>query len=226
MRSFLKGRRHSAGTRMTLASLGLVSALALGACTTTEGTNALSDFGTFEREVMTSTLVGVGVIDGANKEETNERRAPLVLPKDASTLPTPGQDTRVAALPEDSDTVQIDTTGLSEEDLKRLRNARVVDLHTIAGRPLTEAEAKKLTARMTAARVASGPRPLYLPREEYFSTIDGQDVVCMTKTGELVPLKHKDCPYEIREAVGRQQPQSPGFLGGDPNRPLSETVGQ
>jgi hypothetical protein len=91
---------------------------------------------------------------------------------------------------------------------------------------LTEAEAKKLTARMTAARVATGPRPLYLPPEEYFTTIDGQDVVCMTKTGELVPLEHKDCPYEIREAVGRQQPQSPGFLGGDPNRPLSETVGQ
>jgi hypothetical protein len=79
---------------------------------------------------------------------------------------------------------------------------------------------------MTAARLASGPRPLYLPPEEYFTTIDGKDVVCMTKTGELVPLQHKDCPYEIREAVGKQQPQSPGFLGGDPNRPLSDEVGQ
>jgi hypothetical protein len=226
MRSFLKGRRLSAVTRTTLASLGLVSALALSACTTTEGTNALTDFGTFEREVMTSTLVGVGIIDNEDKEESNERRAPLVLPKDTATLPAPGEETRVAALPEDSDTVQIDTTGLTEEDLKRLRNARVVDLHTIAGRPLTEAEAKQLTARMTAGRLSSGPRPLYLPPEEYFTTIDGKDVVCMSKTGELVPLEHKDCPYEIREAIGKVQPQSPGFLGGDPNRPLSESVGQ
>jgi hypothetical protein len=225
MGSYSKGRRLSAVTRTTLASFGLVSALALGACTTTEGTNALTDFTTFEREVMTSTLVGVGMVPREEKEETNDRRAPLVLPKDASTLPPPGEDRRVAALPEDSDRVQIDTTGLSEDDLKRLRNARVVDLRTVAGRPLTEAETRKLTARMTAARLASGPRPLYLPPEEYFTTIDGQDVVCMTKQGELVPLTHKDCPYEIREAIGKTQPQSPGMLGGDPNRSLSESLG-
>jgi hypothetical protein len=115
-------------------------------------------------------------------------------------------------------------TGLTEADLKRLRNARVVDLHTLAGRPLTEAETKKLTSRMAAARVTTAPRPLYLPPEEYFTTIDGKDVVCMTKEGELVPLTHKDCPYEIKEAVGRQAPQSPGMLGGDPNRSLSDEL--
>lgn len=220
MSSYLSRRSFSAATRAVLATLGLGSMLALGACTTTEGTNALSDFGTFEREVMTSTLVGVGIIDSPDKEETNERRAPLVLPKDKSSLPAPTTESRVAALPEDSDSVQIDTSGLSEADLKRLRNARVVDTRTIAGRPLTEAETRKLTARMNAARVGGVARPLYLPPEEYFTTIDGKDVICMTKSGELVPLTHKDCPYEIREAIKLQQPQSSGILGGDPSRSL------
>src|SRR5688572_22571846 len=173
MRSASTGQRpaFSAVTRTALMSLGLVATLALGACTTTEGTNAFSDFETFEREVMTSTLVGVGVIDKQDKkEETSQRRAPLVLPKDESTLPLPQEETRVAELPQDSDRVQIDTSNLSEADIKRLRNARVVDLRTVAGRPLTDAETRQLTARMTAARLKPGPRPLYLPLEEYFTT--------------------------------------------------------
>ena len=40
----------------------LLVSLGLSACTTTEGTNAFSDFGTFEREVMTSTAQGVGLV--------------------------------------------------------------------------------------------------------------------------------------------------------------------
>jgi hypothetical protein len=227
MRSFSTGRRPalSAVTRTALISLGLLAGLSVSACTTTEGTNAMGDFGTFEREVMTSTLEGFGVIDRPEKEETNQRRAPLVLPKDGS-LPAPKEATQVAALPEDSDSVQIDTSSLTEEDLKRLRNARVVDLRTLSGRPLTEEETRQLTARMTAAQLKSGPRPLYLPPDEYFTTVDGQDTVCMTKAGELVPLNHKDCPYEIKDAIGRSTtPQSSGRLGDGPNANLSDTLG-
>jgi hypothetical protein len=225
-----KGRRPrlSAVTRALIPTFGLVSVLALGACTTTEGTNALTDVTTFEREVMTSTLEGMGIIDRVEKEETTDRRGPLVLPKGGTPLPQPGEeDIRVAALPEDSDKVQIDASSLSEEDLKRLRNAKVVDLRTLSGRPLTDAEARKLTARMTAARLASGPRPLYLPPDEYFTTIEGTDLVCMSKSGELVPVDSKDCPFEIKAALGRtNRATSGGVLGGDPNRDLSGEVGQ
>lgn len=215
MRSILNGQRPavSAVTRLTLIALGLAAGLGLSACTTTEGTNALTDFTTFEREVMTSSLQGLGVIDRKEKEESNQRRAPLALPKDAGSLPAPADQVQVAALPEDSDRVQIDTAGLSEADLKRLRNARVVDLRTLSGRPLTEEESRQLTARMTAARLGSSARPLYLPPEEYFTHVEGKDLVCMTKKGELVPLRHADCPYEIKEAIGHQQPQSGGMLG-------------
>jgi hypothetical protein len=228
MRIFSTGRRLalSAATRATLVSLGLIAALSLAACTTTEGTSALSDFGTFEREVMTSTLQGVGIIDREKKEETNQRRAPLVLPKDANSLPAPRQAVQVAALPEDSDSVQIDTTSLSEEDLKRLRNARVVDLRTLSGRPLTEQETRQLTARMArTTQVRSGPRPLYLPPEEYFTHIEGEDLVCMAKNGDLVPINHKDCPYQIRQAIGKKQAVSSGRLGDGPNANLSDTLG-
>lgn len=227
MRKTSTGRRpvFSAVTRTALISLGLVGALALSACTTTEGTNALTDFGTFEREVMTSTLQGVGVVPREQKEETNQRRAPLVLPKDATSLPAPKEETQVAALPEDSNKVQIDASGLTEEDIKRLRNARVVDLRTLAGRPLTEEETRRLTARMTAARLKSSARPLYLPPEEYFTTVEGKDLVCMTKSGELVPVNHRDCPYEIQKAIGRKAPQSGGALGSGPNSNLADTLG-
>jgi hypothetical protein len=229
MRSDLSGRRPGilAVTRNGLLALGLLATLGLGACTTTEGTNALSDFGTFEREVMTSTLQGLGMVDRQEKEETNQRRAPLVLPKTTASLPPPAQE-RQGVLPEDSDRVRIDTAGLTEEDLRRLRNARVVDLRTLAGRPLTEVEAKQLTARMTAAQLSTGPRPLYLPPDEYFTTIGGRDTVCLARNGQLVPLNDRACPEEVRKALretrGPRTPPQPGTLGTGPGN-LAADVG-
>ena len=206
MRSDLSGRRpdYTAVTRSGLLSLAMLLGLGLAGCTTTEGTNALTDAGTFEREVMSETLKGMGVIDREKKPDTEERRGPLVLPKAGTALPTPEADTLVASLPTDSDNVQIDTSGLTEQDLSRLRNARVVDMRTLSGRPLTAEESKKLTARMTAAQLKSGPRPLYLPPDEYFTTVKGQDMVCLAANGELVPLTDKSCPPEIRKALSAQ----------------------
>lgn len=205
MRIDLSGRSSAflAVTRAGLLSLAVVAGLALSACTTTEGTNAMTDFGTFEREVMTETLVGLGGMPREQKEEPTTPRAPLVLPKDTRALPPPQEDTAVAMLPEDSKKVQIDATNLSEEDLKRLRNARVVDLRTLSGRPLTDKEAQILTARMTAARLKPGARPLYLPPEEYFTTVSGTDLICQSKSGDLVPINSKECPEEIRKALQR-----------------------
>lgn len=214
--------RFSAGLRLgftvigraALAGLGLVSILSVGACTTTEGTNAMTDFGTFEREVMTSTLVGFGMVPREEKEETTQRRARLALPKDGAPLPLPTDEKmEVAEIPVDSANVQIDMTGLTDADLKRLRNARVVDLHTLSGRPLTDTEAKQLTARMKAAMISTGPRPLYMPPEDYFVAIDGKQMVCKTKSGEIVSLRDPKCPYEIKAAIGKSQPENPGLLG-------------
>jgi hypothetical protein len=219
MRNDSTGRRPAvlAVTRTVLAPVGLLLALAVGACTTTEGTNAMTDFGTFEREVMTSTLQGLGMVDRQTKEETNTRRAPLALPKQTASLPAPATETKSAMLPDDSANVQIDTAGLTEEDLKRLRNARVVDLRTLSGRPLTDVEARQLTARMTSAQIKSGPRPLYLPPDEYFTVVGGRDTVCLAKNGDLVPLNDKSCPPEIRKALqsvtSGRAPQQPGLLG-------------
>lgn len=190
-------------TRAGLLSLALVAGLALSGCTTTEGTNAMTDFTTFEREVMTETLVGLGGIPREQKEEPKSPRAPLVMPKDTKSLPAPVAETKLAELPEDSDKVQIDATGLSDADISRLRNAKVVDLRTLSGRPLTDKEAQILTARMTAARIAPSERPLYLPPDEYFTTVAGTDLVCATPSGELVPLDSKQCPEEIRKAMKR-----------------------
>jgi hypothetical protein len=229
MGSNLSGQRPfaSAVTRIAAITLGLAAAFMLSACTTTEGTNAMTDFGTFEREVMTSTLTGFGVIGkGEEKDEDVQPRGPLVLPKDARSLPAPSTgETSVASLPVDSDRVQIDTTGLSDEDLKRLRNARVVDLRTVSGRPLTDAESKQLTARMTAARLKPGARPLYLPPEEYFFNLEGTDLVCMSKSGELVPVNSNECPKEIREAIARKSTVSGGgMLGGGADQSLENQV--
>ena len=192
--------------RAGLAALTLTaSLLSLSACTTVEGTNAMTDIGTFEREVMTETLKGVGMIPREVKPELGAPRAPLVLPKDGSALPPPTEDTQVAELPEDSGTVQIDTTNLTREELRLLRNARVVDLRSVSGRPLTEVEAKQLTARMIMAKNYSGPRPLVLPPDEYFTvTPQGNTLVCLAANGELVRIDDPTCPPEIRRALQNQ----------------------
>jgi hypothetical protein len=178
------------------------SALALSACTTVEGTNAMTDVRTFEREVMTETLKGMGMIPREEKPALVQARSPLVLPKDDAALPAPHEDTAVAQLPADSNTVQIDATNLTDEDLRLLRNARVVDLRAVSGRPLTEEEARKLTARMVMARNNTGPRPLVLPPDEYFTTnAQGETLVCLANNGDLVPVTDPACPAEIRRAL-------------------------
>jgi hypothetical protein len=188
-------------SRAGLIGAALLLFVGLSACTTIEGTNALVDAETFEREVANVTLSGLGIIDKPEqKDSLKTARAPLVLPKDLASLPSP---TKVAddILPEDSDKVQIDTANLSEEDLRRLRNARVFDPRTVAGRPLTKAETAQLTARLGAVRVQKGVRPLALPPEEYFTTVNGQDLICLAPNGDLVPLDDPACPAEIREAL-------------------------
>jgi len=202
----VSGRRPAlkAVSRAGLLSLSLILSAGLAACTTTEGTNALSDIGTFEREVALDTMKGMGLLERETKDENIQPRGPLVLPKGGSALPPPidaKQDSRIALLPEDSGNVKIDTRGMTEDDLKRLRNARVVDLHTLDGRPLTDAETRQLTARFTAARLQGGPRPLYLPPEEYFTTVKGKDMVCLAANGELVPLDDNACPPAVRQAL-------------------------
>jgi len=201
-------------TRVGCLSTALLLTVALGACTTVEGTNAMTDVGTFEREVMSETLRGVGMLDREEKEETTQRRGPLVLPKQTASLPAP-TTSKSDLLPVDSDQVRIDTSNLSEDDLRRLRNARVVDLRSTSGRPLTEAEAKALTARMQAANMAQlgqGKRPLYLPPEEYFTTVGGKELVCLAPGGDLVPLNDKRCPAEIRDSLKRKPVESGGMI--------------
>lgn len=148
-------------------------------------------------------MKGLGVIEREDKETIKTPRAPLVLPKDSSALPAPRQAS-TDLLPEDSDSVQIDISGLTEEDIRRLRNARVVDIRAISGRPLTEAETKQLTARMKAARIAftqNAERPLFLPPDEYFTTVGGQELICLAENGDLVPLDDPACPPEIRAVL-------------------------
>ncbi|MGV3650490.1 MAG: hypothetical protein ACO1OK_03640 [Devosia sp.] len=194
--------RGPALARMALAILGFA---ALSACTTVEGTNALVDASTFEREVMSETLRGIGMLEREQKPDVTSPRAPLVLPRNANALPAPQTQTAAAQLPEDSRNVQIDTSRISEDDLRRLRNARVItDPRSMSGRPLTEQETRMLTARMQAVQVRQTNRPLYIPPDSYFTTVKGQELVCMSKSGELVPLADPSCPPEIRAALAGQ----------------------
>lgn len=188
--------RRSAG----LAAIVLVAG-GLSACTTTEGTNAFTDVGTFEREVMTSTAQGLGLIPQDEKPDPTNPRGPLVMPKSGQPLPSPTDETAVAMLPVDSDKAKIDTTGLTNADLERLKRTRVVSLSTPDGRPLTTAELKALTARMKEFRV-SKQRSIYTPPEQYFSvSANTQDLVCLAANGDLVSVNDPACPPEIRKAL-------------------------
>lgn len=231
MRIGLTGQQ--AARRAGLASLGLVLALALGACTTVEGTNALTDAGTFEREVMTSTARGLGLVPGeAPKEDLTQARAPLALPQSGQALPAPTTTVAAAQLPANSDTVQIDTANLTEADIQRLRNAKVVDLRSLSGRPLTEAEARQLTARMQAANMSvnvNGKRPLYLPPDEYFTRVGDAEMVCAIGNGEVVSINDPKCPEAVRKALraqGVQTPYATGSLSSGPTLGLTSSETQ
>lgn len=219
MRNGLTGRISALSTayRAGLAALGLVATLALGACTTVEGGNALTDFGTFEREVMNTTARGIGLIPGdPPKEDLTAARAPLVLPRDQSALPAPTTQAAASQLPQDSSKVQIDTSNLTAADIENLRNARVVDLRSLSGRPLTEAEINQMTARMRAANMAvtgNNKRPLYLPPAEYFTRVGDAQLVCRAANGELVSLRDERCPPEVRRALQTQGPTGSGLTG-------------
>jgi hypothetical protein len=180
-----------------LAALSLLLTLPLlAACTTTEGTNAFATPATFEREVMTSTLQGLDIVPQEEKKPDNTRRAPLVLPKNTAQLPAPGTSIATAALPADSDNPTINTAGLTQADMDHLRNARVVDLNSLAGRPLTDVERRQLTARMQAANIhvsEAGTRP-------------GKDSICLAKDGTLVALNDPKCPAEVKAAMRKDGP--------------------
>jgi hypothetical protein len=193
-----------------LAALSLLLTLPLlAACTTTEGTNAFATPATFEREVMTSTLQGLDIVPQEEKKPDNTRRAPLVLPKNTAQLPAPGTSIATAALPADSDNPTINTAGLTQADMDHLRNARVVDLNSLAGRPLTDVERRQLTARMQAANIhvsEAGTRPLTLPPVSYFSNYKGKDSICLAKDGTLVALNDPKCPAEVKAAMRKDGP--------------------
>lgn len=193
--SFAVTRKGARGLLLALA----VIATGLSACTTVEGTNALSDLATFEREVMRSTLQGVGVVERGERRTVPTERGPLVVPTSGATPPPP-REARTAALPTDSAQVQIDARGLSQADIEMLRSGRVIGSNLPEGRPLTEAESRQLAARMQAYREAQGQRErsIYTPPESYFSRVGGQDLVCLAANGDLVPLSDPRCPPEVR----------------------------
>ncbi|MGV3490772.1 MAG: hypothetical protein ACO1OG_05550 [Devosia sp.] len=192
------------GQRALGLAIVLLTGVGLSACTTTEGTNAFTDFGTFEREVMTSTAVGIGLVPREEKPDPTNPRGPLVMPKSGQALPAPTENSTIAMLPEDSSTVQLDATGLSAEDLARAKRTKVVTVATPDGRPLTAAELQALTSRMKEFRFTR-KRSIYTPPEQYFSVnANQQDLVCLAAGGELVSVNDPACPPEIRKLLLKQ----------------------
>jgi hypothetical protein len=188
------------------AGLGVVLAFVLAGCTTMEGGNAFSDARTFEREVMMTTARGVGLVPGeAPPPEPTAPRAPLVLPASGQGLPAPAAPAAAAQLPANSDTVRIDTTNLSQADIQRLRNTRVLDANSLSGRALTPEEARALASSMQSGGIAVGTaaRPLYLPPAEYFTRVGNSELVCSLGNGVIVALNDPRCPPAVREALQR-----------------------
>lgn len=183
-----------------------------GACTTVEGTNALTSAETFEREVMSETLKGIGIIPRENtKEALNAPRGPLVEPPSSEVLPPP-TESMAAFLPEDSDEPVLDPTGLTEEDLRLIRGARVYDLDIGTGRALTPKEAQILTARLRLYRAEQQQQrtqqsdfPLEMPPLHLFTTVGDTQYVCLAENGDLVALDDPACPPAIRDALLAEQ---------------------
>jgi hypothetical protein len=183
----------------------VVGLLVLAGCTTLEGTNAFVDGNTFEREVVTETLIGVGLMPREEKEKISAPRGPLVMPIEGAALPAP-RTSVASALPVDSDKVNLDTTGLSAADVKRIRSGLVVEKVNVEGRGLTPAEAKVLAERYRALREARAARSaagggLFEPPERLFTKVGSQEFICLTPSGDLVSLEDPACPPDIKAAL-------------------------
>lgn len=187
-----------------LAFSASVAVFTLAACTTVEGTNALTDPLTFEREVVRPTLQGVGMVPQEQKQAVAIERSPLVVPAAGTTPPPPQQS--VAQIPEDRSAVTINTGGLTTADLEALRTGRVIDANSVAGRPLTEAETRQLAARMQAYRQATGQaeRSIYLPPAEYFTRVGNQNLICLAANGNLVAVNDPQCPPDVRAGLANR----------------------
>ncbi|MEO6395027.1 MAG: hypothetical protein ABIO40_03875 [Devosia sp.] len=187
---------------VVLAAL-VLAASGLSACTTTEGTSALGDFQVFQEEVLDSTAVGLGLVPKDVKPDPTNARGPLVLPRDEKSLPPPEEaSTAVAALPADSNGVKINSAGLTEDDLRRVRDARIVDVTSLTGRPLTESETRELTRRLKSARATKTTRSIFLPPAQYYQTVqNASDLVCLAPNGDLVAVNDPACPPEIQKAL-------------------------
>lgn len=198
-------------SRAILGGLAGLGTLALiSACTTVEGTNALTSAETFEREVMTETLQGIGIIPRENtKEALTTPRGPLVQPPNSATLPPPTEDV-ASLLPEDNDRPLLDPTGLTDEEIRMIRGARVADVGNSGSRRLTPQEAQVLTARLRDYRLQQqirgsnaqqGDYPLEMPPLHLFTNVGGTNYICLAENGELVALDDPLCPPAVREAL-------------------------
>jgi len=192
----------SGARRIAMLGAMILVASSLPACTTVEGTNALVDIGTFEREVGQETLKGIGVLERESKEPMAAPRGLLALPKSGAEVPPPSEETEYAMLPENSDRAKIDSTGLSEEQLARIRKIIVFDGRADSGRKLTDAEIAQFTRNVEAGLLRvnrDAAAPLWVPDDSYFtSTYNGQEAVCLAPNGDLVSLTDPACPPEIR----------------------------
>lgn len=195
--------------RIATAGVMIGVAAALSGCTTIEGTNALTDIGTFEREVGRETLKGIGFLERDSKEPIEAPRGMLALPKAGNEVAPPSEEPAVyAALPEDSDTPKIDRTGLTDGDIARIRKIIVFDGLADSGRKLTNAEVAQLTRNIQSGnlRLTNADAPLWVPDQSYFSTttVNGQEAVCLAPNGDLVSVNDPACPPAIRAQLTGQ----------------------
>lgn len=198
--------KFSGARHIGIAGAFALLAASLSACTTIEGTNALVDAGTFEREVGKETLKGLGMIPSETKAPIKTPRSLLALPKKGVAVQAPTEDMETAMIPTDSDKAKIDTSGLSDEQLRRIRSIIVFDGLAQSGRQLTDAEIAQVTKNVEAGRlrIDRGDPPLWVPDQSYFeSGLGPQDAVCLAKNGDLVSLDDPACPPEIRAQLSK-----------------------
>ena len=161
--------------------------------------------GTFEREVGQETLKGLGVIPRETKAPIKTPRGKLALPKEGVVMPPPSKETETAMIPTDHDRAKLDTTGLTDEDVTRIRSIIVFDGIADSGRKLTNAEIAQVTKNIESGklRINNASAPLWVPDQSYFSvsSVGGQDAVCLAPNGDLVPLEDPACPPEIKKKL-------------------------
>ena len=145
-------------------------------------------------------LVGMGLSACTTTEGTNAFASPQTF--ETEVMDKTAQGLGLIPTPVKPDPTNLRGPLVLPKDTKDLPPPQTADAET-AALPVDDTKPKIDTTGLSAADIEHAKkRSIFTPPEQYFSLDNNQqDLVCLSKTGDLVSVNDPSCPVEIRNAL-------------------------